>query len=702
MSPYIKFFAFYSKENLIHIRVLDFNEVARKAQRQAEKKGRKLPEVELSDAQKSALSTRDMMEKRLQEVKDMSVRGPQEAAAKKQEIERITALYDQFKAEFKEILPSVMSANAAGDDDDDDDMLEDGNDYEELYKMGQKMNLSRLSIVTCADFESGTKQLHQLAKQNNIAQMQIRLQAGSDIDGLNNLKLSPVDYAIASYHLESVKFLIANGARLDFKGRRSAPLHYAAGVGDAEIFEYLLKEANAPITSRDQDGDTPLHYACAAGNIDFVKPLIVGRRIDVQNHLGDTPLHYACAMGQTKVVEMLLQLGASPNIANKEGQNCFHILTDKERVDKCARTVRDTDATQKRAANVPRRPFPDTSKENYSKIIQLLVQHGGNINARNLKGRTPLSITVEKEQPEMIDMWLSQGADPNICDQTSHSLLASVLGDHFINVAHNLLNHKIDASQAKNAVGLDAIHVAIRAGDPELIRKMVAAGSNVNALDEELQSPLHLICSYNYLKVIQGLKTEYNENKLHPEAFGPNGFNYLGTAHALIECGAHIEARDKLNYTPLLHAARVGDFEMVELLLLHGADITAQTAHGMNALHLVCRLAASLDSLVIPSREGPQQHGSGKKIRLVFKKPQEVPRFLRTAEVLIHYGVDMNETCNFGRSPLLMARELQYKELAKLLEDKGARDHATDVYAMMQGDLKKIMQDDLKKLGASL
>jgi len=59
-------------------------------------------------------------------------------------------------------------------------------------------------------------------------------------------------------------------------------------------------------------------------------------------------------------------------------------------------------------------------------------------------------------------------------------------------------------------------------------------------------------------------------------------------ARLLIEVGASIELKDKIERTPLLYACRYGNLEICKLLLEKGADLNAFDCYGETALHLAC------------------------------------------------------------------------------------------------------------------
>ena len=75
-------------------------------------------------------------------------------------------------------------------------------------------------------------------------------------------------------------------------------LHLAAYLNQTEVIQGLLQQVGLDLNPQDNDGDTPLHYACARGYLEVVKQLVeAGADINMQNNVGDTPLHKAANHG---------------------------------------------------------------------------------------------------------------------------------------------------------------------------------------------------------------------------------------------------------------------------------------------------------------------------------------------------------------------------------------------------------------------
>ncbi|KAL7572762.1 hypothetical protein ACA910_009026 [Epithemia clementina (nom. ined.)] len=116
-------------------------------------------------------------------------------------------------------------------------------------------------------------------------------------------------------------------SRLDNAG--FSPLHTAASlrmahpsyaVGALEMVRTLLG-AGADANIRDQDGNTPLHWAARAGDHDVVSHLLIrNSHLDAKNKRGETPLHWAMRAGPAvvNVITMLVDSGARVNAVDSK------------------------------------------------------------------------------------------------------------------------------------------------------------------------------------------------------------------------------------------------------------------------------------------------------------------------------------------------------------------------------------------------
>ena len=84
---------------------------------------------------------------------------------------------------------------------------------------------------------------------------------------------------------------------------------------DEELYTFLSK-SDANFSKIDDAGWTPMHRAIKIDNIEIVRILILKcNSVDLNftNQNGNTPLTFAIARGNLKVIELLLKSGADPN-----------------------------------------------------------------------------------------------------------------------------------------------------------------------------------------------------------------------------------------------------------------------------------------------------------------------------------------------------------------------------------------------------
>ncbi len=89
-------------------------------------------------------------------------------------------------------------------------------------------------------------------------------------------------------------------------------LYYACHMGrDQEVLELLQRGVppNSDYYTREQDGDTPLHWACYYNHLRSAELLIKFGAIVVAAtaNNGRTPLHYACLHNSEATVKLLLE-----------------------------------------------------------------------------------------------------------------------------------------------------------------------------------------------------------------------------------------------------------------------------------------------------------------------------------------------------------------------------------------------------------
>jgi ankyrin repeat protein len=140
----------------------------------------------------------------------------------------------------------------------------------------------------------------------------------------------------------------------DTNSRKSNMIHqYVSGCWPVfQLFDYFMANGyEALINQQDNNGNTPLHYACKPNTntpCNHVKKLLERPNLlhNVRNDKGRTPFHDACFHLNYWLVDALFEdKGADSNMIDNGGENALHHLIQgfikaPNKIDKCIDTVR--------------------------------------------------------------------------------------------------------------------------------------------------------------------------------------------------------------------------------------------------------------------------------------------------------------------------------------------------------------------------
>ncbi len=138
---------------------------------------------------------------------------------------------------------------------------------------------------------------------------------------------------------------------------------------------------------------------------------------------------------------------------------------------------------------------------------------------------------------------------------------------------------------------------AVKAGDIDAVRGLLAAGADVNSRDGEGSTLLMLAAHAGNLAMVSALLEAGAEVNASDErgwtALMKAAYNadldrgFADVVQALIDAGANVEMPIGYGIRPLMLAAGYGETAVVETLLKAGADVTARNEGGLTALMMV-------------------------------------------------------------------------------------------------------------------
>lgn len=213
----------------------------------------------------------------------------------------------------------------------------------------------------------------------------------------------------------------------------NSPLHMAVLKQMSEVVDYLLNEEKADPNTRNDNGDTPLHFAAEGDNETITKMLLdKGANPEKLNRDGNTPLHRAALSGKDKQVRKLLDGGAEVNARNNQLATPLLLATQKKQgkcMDELIKSNADVNMSNKDAEY----PLHVAAFQGSVPFVDKLWNSGHlNLNPRNQDNATPLQVAAEHKHTDVVKRLLELGADwkTQRNDGWSPLYTAAYFGDH--------------------------------------------------------------------------------------------------------------------------------------------------------------------------------------------------------------------------------------------------------------------------------
>ncbi|MCY3019299.1 MAG: ankyrin repeat domain-containing protein [Planctomycetota bacterium] len=235
-----------------------------------------------------------------------------------------------------------------------------------------------------------------------------------------------------------------------------------------------------------------------------------------------TMLHNAVFGGHTELARLLLEEGATPNVAYPQ--------TDK-----------DT-------------PLHSAACRGRHEIAKLLLENRADVDANNAHGKTPLDLARENQDQEMVALIQSYKLESK--GHEAEQLQEAASSGDLAKLTH-MIENGADVNGRDDRRKRTALHYAAMKGHKDIVAFLLRRKADVNASDRPMyRTPLHWAASEGHLDIVE----------------------------MLIHSGADVNVADDEKLTPLHCAARNGHTGIVLQLLRHGADPEAKSNYGITPL----------------------------------------------------------------------------------------------------------------------
>ena len=186
------------------------------------------------------------------------------------------------------------------------------------------------------------------AGRGDAAAVKAALAVGAAINARDNQQQSALLLAVQRGDRDLASYLIGEGADINAEAaNHDTPWLLAGALGRTEMLAAMLDTGKVDYTKRNRYGGNALIPACERGHVDTVRLLLSRSKIDVDhiNNLGWTALLEAVILSDggprhIEIVKLLLDAGADPNIADRDGITPLKHARDR-RYDAIAALIKD-------------------------------------------------------------------------------------------------------------------------------------------------------------------------------------------------------------------------------------------------------------------------------------------------------------------------------------------------------------------------
>ncbi|XP_074947268.1 ankyrin repeat and SOCS box protein 5 isoform X1 [Phalacrocorax aristotelis] len=235
---------------------------------------------------------------------------------------------------------------------------------------------------------------------------------------------SPLHEAASQGRLLSLKTLLSQGYNVDtLTIDQVTPLHEAC-LGDHVGCARILLEAGANVNATTIDGVTPLFNACSRGSAACAELLLeYGAKAQWESCL-PSPTHEAASRGHSECLEVLISWGIDVDQDLPHLGTPLYVACVSQQIH-CIRKLLYAGANVQKGKHLET-PLHAAAQHSSTEIVNLLLEFGADINAKNTDFERPVDLAAPSSLVERL--LLLQEATPSSLCQLCRLCIRSYIG----------------------------------------------------------------------------------------------------------------------------------------------------------------------------------------------------------------------------------------------------------------------------------
>ncbi|RUT07083.1 hypothetical protein DSM106972_023440 [Dulcicalothrix desertica PCC 7102] len=397
----------------------------------------------------------------------------------------------------------------------------------------------------------------------------------------------------------------------------------------------------------------------------------------------DEQLIAAIESGDIQRVRELLEAGANPN-AKKGGNTAYQLVPHGRDDIKC--TLIEAGAND---ASL-RHSLVWAVGTRRVETVKALIQRGANVNMASVGLGSPLQSAAREGSLEIVDVLIAAGADVDDGNSISTPLLTAIEEGHF-DIALKLINNGANPNQTATYAKVPPIGIAAVQGSPSVIRALLAAGADVNALINQitinqakirnstgaaLKSAFEMLeTAGKAIEKLDAVETETSLSEVNEVVESVD----IAANRAKLSSNNIPQPENAVDTFPVILAARCGHAEALTVLMEAGADPYCKDGEGLSAYEWAGRNEHSR-ILEVLRRFGVDGTRVDKNENLILAAEQGD---VATVSEWLTQGADINARDQRRKTknstPLMLAAACGHIEVVEALLQAGANPNLSDV-----------------------